>query len=112
MSTATSIETAARAVRASKIYGTGDTAVHALDEIDAPQPMVTTEANAKTRMIAFMWSLPFPEYGNCFLAVRPKSARSPVLRLMVQGPRPRRATARSSDGSSTTFCGSHRRAAT
>jgi putative ABC transport system ATP-binding protein len=35
VSTATGTDTAARAVRASKIYGTGDTAVHALDEIDA-----------------------------------------------------------------------------
>jgi putative ABC transport system ATP-binding protein len=35
VSTATNTDTAARAVGASKIYGTGDTAVHALDEIDA-----------------------------------------------------------------------------
>jgi putative ABC transport system ATP-binding protein len=35
VTTATGTDTAARAVHASKIYGTGDTAVHALDEIDA-----------------------------------------------------------------------------
>jgi putative ABC transport system ATP-binding protein len=33
--TATGTEIAARAVAASKIYGSGDTAVHALDSIDA-----------------------------------------------------------------------------